>query len=158
MNLLKQFLILVSIVTLSIQQAILDEVAWGINSPLLVLPGFFPITNASAPGGINMIGFQMAESFKCAVKQLNATQLIPGLQIQAQVADSSSGLATAARLAAFTNRYLQPDKLYAFIFGSSDNYADMANANGILKGAGASLIHYFVPGSSITESTTIGKE
>jgi ABC-type branched-subunit amino acid transport system substrate-binding protein len=136
----------------------LEEVSWGKTSPILILPAIFSITNASAPGGINLAGFQMAEAFKCAVQQLNASQLIPGLQIKAQVADSGSGTDSATRIAAFATRYLLSDKFYTFVFGGGNNYADAATANQLLKARGVSLMQYFPSGSNIVETTGIQSE
>jgi len=129
----------------------LEEVSWGKNSPLLVLPAIFSITNASSPNGFNSIGFQMAEAFKCAVQQLNAAQIIPGLTIKAQVADAGSDLLTPGKIAAFATRYLQNDKFYTYVFAGGNNYADASTANVLLKARAVSLVQFFHGGSNIAE-------
>ena len=100
-----------------------QNVAWGVDSPTLVLAGVFSITNPDT--SISDNGFQLAEAFKAAIQQVNNANILPGIPVIGVIGDD---VGDAVKAAAFGNTWMQDAYLYPFIFSAS-NPANLISLN-----------------------------
>jgi hypothetical protein len=110
-----------------------DKVEWGVQAPVLVIPAVFRI---DVNNQINEDGFQLSEAFKCAIDQLNAANVIPGLQITTDIRDLGKSDATL-----LAKEFVGQDRMYPFIFAAAGKES-MLSLFKEVKDSNASLISY----------------
>jgi hypothetical protein len=125
-----------------------ESVEWGLDSPVLTIPGVFNIETEN--NGFNVEGFQLSEAFKCAINQVNNASILPNLPVVWDLRDAG-GKATEATKAG--QAFVNDDYLYPFVVTAAGKEGINA-LNIAVQDSAVSLMSYYTPGTKLDAEPT----